>query len=105
MVSKPAPKKKAIPKKPVANKPVVKAAKAPKKVAPKKAPAKKAPAKKAKKYSSDDDSDVFMVETVIAPVPARARSGRAAAKKVVYAIDLSDSESEAEFDDGEDSDF
>ena len=73
---------------------------------------KKPPAKKAKtkKYdSSDSDSDDFMGddsdsedEMASAPVPARARSGRAvAAKKVVYA----DSGSESGFDDEEDSEF
>ncbi len=78
---------------------------APKKAPTTKAPAKKAPPKKkaipkkaAKMYdSSDEDSDDFAgdgsdseVEMVSAPVPARERSGRAAAKKVTYVIDDSD---------------
>jgi len=84
-------------------------AKAAKKAPAKKAPAKKAPAKKpAKKLydSSDEESDDFMgdsdseVEMIAAPAPSRARSGRAAAKKVTYVIEDSDDES---FD--EDSDF
>jgi UV DNA damage endonuclease len=83
----------------------------PKKAAPvakKVPPAKKEPAKKktyakkaTKKYDSsdeDEDSDNFMgndgsdseVEMISAPVPARERSGRAAAKKVTYVIDDSD---------------
>lgn len=87
----------------------------PKKAPVKKAPAKNAPPKKkapakwtAKKYdSSDEDSDDFMgdgseseVEVVSAPVPARERSGRAAAKKVTYVIDDSDddlSDEESDF--------
>jgi hypothetical protein len=89
---------------------------APKNAPTKKAPAKKAPAKKAppkkkapakkaaKKYDSSDeeDSDDFMgdgsdseVEVVVsAPVPARERSGRAAAKKVTYVMDASDEDSD-----------
>ncbi|KAL3807608.1 hypothetical protein ACHAXA_002546 [Cyclostephanos tholiformis] len=81
----------------VAAKPV-----APKKAPTTKAPAKKAPLKKkkaAKMYDSsdDEDSDDFVgndsdseVELVSAPVPARERSGRAAAKKVTYVVDDSD---------------
>mmetsp|Transcript_13500 Transcript_13500/g.29330 ORF Transcript_13500/g.29330 Transcript_13500/m.29330 type:complete len:1434 (+) Transcript_13500:96-4397(+) len=97
-----------------------KPAAATKKAAPKKAPAKKAPAKKAapkkapakkaeKLYdSSDEESDDFNsdsdseVEMVSAPVPARARSGRAAAKKITYVIDDSDDESFDEDSDGSD---
>ncbi|KAL7543375.1 hypothetical protein ACHAXR_013102 [Thalassiosira sp. AJA248-18] len=103
--AKPAPKKAAVATKPA---PAPKKAAAAKKAPAKKAVPKKAPAKSKKKLydSSDDDSDDFMgdsdseVEVIAAPVPARARSGRAAAKKVTYVIDDSDDES---FD--EDSDF
>lgn len=46
-----------------------------------------------------DDSDSSDVEVISSPVAPRARSGRAAAKKVVYAVDDSDdSDSEFEFD-------
>ena len=79
---------------------------APKKAAPaKKAAPKKAPPKKPTKkvYDSDDfmsdDSDSSDVEVISSPVAPRARSGRAAAKKVVYAVDDSDdSDSEYEFE-------
>lgn len=92
--------------KPVAAKKAPAPKKAPaKKPAAKKAPAKKAPAKKKKSYDSDDSDDFCGSDSdsdieVVAPVPARARSGRAAAKKITYVIDDSDDES---FD--EDSDF
>lgn len=103
--------------------PVKAAKKAPaKKALAKKAPAKKAPAKKApakkpakKAYdSSDEDSDDFMgdsdsdseseSERVSAPVAPRARSGRAAAKKITYVIDDSEDESFGG-DSDEESDF
>lgn len=75
-----------------------KAAPKTKKAAPKKAPAKK---KAPPKY--DSDSDDFMesdsddsVEIVAAP--SRARSGRAAAKKITYVLSDSDSDSDESFD-------
>jgi len=89
--------------------------KAPKKAPVKKAPTKKAPVKKKpapkkaprKLYDSsdDEDSDDFMgdsdsasdIEVVSAPVPSRARSGRAAAKKITYVIEDSDSDEDSDF--------
>ncbi|EJK75837.1 hypothetical protein THAOC_02435 [Thalassiosira oceanica] len=87
---------------PVKEKPSPRKTSAPvKKAAPKKTAPQKKPAKKV--YDSDefmsDDSDSSDVEVISSPVAPRARSGRAAAKKVVYAVDDSDdSDSEFEFD-------
>lgn len=71
------------------------------KAAPKKAPAKKkAPPKK----TYDSDSDSFMGESdsddsvEIIAAPSRARSGRAAAKKITYVLSDSDSDSDESFD-------
>ena len=76
-----------------------------KKAAPtKKAPAKKKAAPKKKTYDSDSDdfmSDGDDSDVEIVAAPSRARSGRAAAKKVTYVIDDSDDESYA----SDDSDF
>lgn len=77
-----------------------KAAPKTKKAAPKKAPAKKkAPPKK----TYDSDSDDFMgdssdSEVEIIAAPSRARSGRAAAKKITYVLSDSDSDSDDSFD-------
>ena len=71
-----------------------------KKAAPKKAPAKKAPPKE-KTYDSDsDDFSDSSVEIVAAP--SRARSGRAAAKKITYVLSDSDVESDEESYDEDD---
>ncbi len=79
-----------------------KAAPAKKKAAPKKAPAKKkAPPKKTYDSDSDDfmgesDSDDSSVEIVAAP--SRARSGRAAAKKITYVLSSDSEDSDESFD-------
>ncbi len=78
-----------------------KAAPKTKKAAPKKAPAKKkAPPKKTYESDSDDflgDSDSDDSVEIVA-APSRARSGRAAAKKITYVLSDSDSDSDESFD-------